>query len=70
MADNYKVLSIDEMTRVNAAKTGIEKYYHHRVQTKGGVVISVDIDEKNFTAAKAQPILEKAATEADKILAL
>lgn len=69
MAAEYKVLSIDEMVRPGEV-TGIEKYYRHRIKTKGGVVLSVDIDEKNFTPEKAAPILAKKAKEADAILAL
>lgn len=65
----YKVLRIDELTRVS--DTGaIEKYYRHQIKTKGGTVLTVDISEKDFTAEKAAPILEKKSTEADKILAL
>jgi len=63
----YKVLSIDEMTRLSD-NGGIERYYRHRIKTKGGVVLTVDVDEKNFTPEKAAPLLEKAAVNADKIL--
>jgi len=69
MVAEYKVLSIDELTRISD-EGGIERYYRHRIKTKGGVVLTVDIDEKNFTAEKAAPILLKRAQEADKILAL
>lgn len=69
MAVEYKVLRIDEMTRV-AELGGIERYYRHRIRTKGGVILTVDIDEKIWTAEKAAPILLKRAQEADKILAL
>jgi hypothetical protein len=65
----FKVLKIDEMTRLSDTG-GVEKYYRHQIKTKGGVVLSVDIGEKDFTAEKAAPILEKRAIEADKILAL
>jgi len=65
----YKVLRIDELTRLTDIG-GVERYYRHQIKTKGGVVLTVDIDEKDFTAAKAAPILEKRAVEADKILAL
>ncbi|GAI75331.1 unnamed protein product, partial [marine sediment metagenome] len=47
-----------------------ERFYRHQIKTKGGVVLTVDIDEKDFTAEKAAPILLKKATEADKIKAL
>ncbi len=69
MANEYKVLSIDELTRVSDTG-GIEHYYRHRIKTRGGVVLTVDISEKEFTAEKAAPILAKKATEADKILTL
>lgn len=69
MATEYKVLKIDEMVRPGEV-TGIEKYYRHTIKTKGGVVVTVDIDEKNFTPEKTAPILLKKAQEVDKILAL
>lgn len=69
MAAEYKVLKIDELTRVGEAG-GIEHYYRHQIKTKGGVVLTVDIDERDFTPEKAAPILLKKAVEADKILAL
>jgi len=69
MAAEYKVLKIDEMTRPDDVR-GIKHVYRHTIKTKGGVVISVDIDEKDFTEEKAAPILLKKAKEADKILAL
>jgi len=69
MAANYKVLSIDEMVKPGEV-TGIERFYRHRIKTKGGVILTVDISEKDFTAEKAAPILEARAVEADKILKL
>lgn len=68
-AREYKVLSIDEMTKVGEMR-GIEKYYRHTIKTRGGIILTVDIDEKDFTEEQAAPILAKRATEADKILAL
>lgn len=65
----FKVLKIDEMTRLSELG-GVEHYYRHTIKTKGDIVLTVDIDEKDFTAEKAAPILAKKATEADKILAL
>ena len=65
----YKVLRIDEMTRL-ADAGGIEHYYRHRIKTRGKVILTVDIEEADFTAEKADPILSKRAQEADKILAL
>ena len=69
MAANYKVLKIDEMTRI-AEVGGVEHYYRHSIKTKGGVILTVDITEKDFTAEKAAPILDARAVEADKILKL
>lgn len=69
MGAEYKVLSIDEMVRPGEVG-GIEKFYRHRIKTKGGVILTVDIDKENFTAEKAAPILLKKAEEADKILKL
>lgn len=65
----YKVLKIDELTRLSDTQ-GIERYYRHTIKTRGGITLSVDIDSVDFTAEKAAPILEKRAVEADKILAL
>jgi len=69
MATEYKVLSIDEMTRVSDVK-GIEHYYRHRIKTNGGVILTVNISEEDFTPEKVAPILLKHAQNADKILAL
>ena len=63
----YSVLKIDELQRVGDLH-GIEKYYRHQIKTKGGTVLSVDIDEVNFTPEKAPSILLKKAQEADAIL--
>ncbi len=68
MAAEYKVLKIDEMTRLSDTG-GIEKVYRHQIKTKGGVVLSVDISEKDFTPEKAAPVLAKKAQNADSILA-
>jgi len=67
MSNEYKVLKIDELTRVGDLH-GIEKYYRHQIKTKGGVVLSVNIDEADFTPEKAAPILLKAAQNADAVL--
>ena len=69
MGTEYKVLKIDEIVRPGEVG-GIEKFYRHQIKTKGGIVLTVDIDEKNFTAEKSAPILLRKAQEADKILAL
>jgi len=65
----YRVLKIDEMTRVGDTH-GIEKYYRHQIKTAGGTVLTVDISEEDFTMEKAAPILLAKAQEADKILKL
>ena len=69
MGTDYKVLKIDELTRVSDTR-GVEKYYRHTIKTKGGVTLTVDIDEKDFTDTKAAPILLAKAQNADKVLAL
>ena len=69
MGASYRVLKIDELTRMSETG-GVEKYYRHQIKTKGKTILSVDISEDDFTAEKAAPILEKHAVEADKILAL
>lgn len=69
MAKEYKVLKIDEMMRPGEV-SGVEKFYRHTIKTHGGSIISVDMDERDFTPEKAAPILLEAATRADKIKAL
>ena len=69
MTTEFKVSRIVEMTRLSE-EGGIERYYKHHIITKGGTRLTVDIDEKSFTAEKATPILLKKAIEADKILGL
>lgn len=69
MAVEYQVISIDEMVRPGEI-SGVEKFYRHRIKTKGKTVLTVDIDEKDFTPELAAPILLKAAQRADAIKAL
>lgn len=69
MKEEYKVLSIDEMTRMGEMG-GIERYYRHTIKTKGGVRLTVDISAEDFTPEKAAPILLKKAQEADAVLKL
>jgi hypothetical protein len=69
MAQVYEVLKIMEQGRIGEGG-GFEKFYRHTIKTKGGTQLTIDIDEKDFTAAKAGPILLARATEADKILSL
>jgi len=67
MAKEYTVLKIDELSRVSDLH-GIEKYYRHTIKTEGGVVITVDVDAKDFTLEKSAPVLVAAAVNADAIL--
>lgn len=69
MKGGYEVLKITEMSRM-AEAGGVERYYRHQIKTKGGVILTVDIDEEDWTAEKAAPILAAKAAEADKIKAL
>jgi len=69
MAAEYKVRKIDEMVKPGEVG-GIERFYRHTIKTKGGVILTIDIDEKDFTPEKAAPILLKKAQEADATLAL
>lgn len=69
MGQAYKVLKIDELSRPSETR-GIEKYYRHQIKTKGSVILTVDIDEADFTPEKADVILTKHAENADKIKAL
>jgi hypothetical protein len=68
-AKPYRVLKIDELMRP-ADTGGIERFYRHQIKTRGGTILTVDIDDRDFSADKAGPILEKRATDADKILTL
>ncbi len=69
MAKEYTVMRIDELTRLSNAGE-LERFYRHRIETTGGVVLSVDIDQENFTPEKTEPILKAAAKNADTILKL
>ena len=69
MAAEYKILSVDQLTRV-AELGGIERYNRVRYKTKGGLIRTIDIDEKDFTEEKVAAILTKEAQRVDKILAL
>ena len=66
MSKEYKVLKIDELSRVSDTR-GIERYYRHQIKTAGGTVLTVDIDEADFTPEKTDPILAAAAKNADAI---
>ncbi len=58
MGKEYTVLSIDELVKPGEAG-GIERFYRHRIKTKGGVILTVEVSEANFVAEKAGPILLK-----------
>lgn len=65
----YKVLRIDQLSRMSETR-GIEQYYRVQIKTRGGVILDVDLDSKDFTEDKAKAILTKQAQNADKILGL
>ncbi len=67
MAKAYEVISIDQLSRVSDTR-GIEPFYRHRIRTKERTVLSVDIDQEDFTPGKTDKILTEAATNADTIL--
>ncbi|NVM22279.1 MAG: hypothetical protein HWN68_10930 [Desulfobacterales bacterium] len=69
MANEYKVLRITELSRVRD-EGGIEHYYRHTLKTKGGTILTVDIDLEDFTPEKSAPLLQAAAKNADAILKL
>lgn len=69
MANEFKVLKVDQLTRVSDTK-GLEPYFRVQLKTKGGIVLTVDIDEDDYTEAKAAPILLEKAKNADAILKL
>jgi hypothetical protein len=69
MAEMFKVLGITERTRIGPGGN-IERYYRHTIETRGGVTMTVDVDEKDFNAKAAKPILEKAALNAEGVLNL
>ena len=69
MAKWGEVTRISEMSRLTA-EGEVVKFYRHSVRTAKGASITVDIDEENFTAEKAEPILKAKAEAADKILSL
>ena len=69
MEKAYKVLKIDELTRIREAG-GVEKYYRHQIKTKGGTILTVDIDESDMTEEKVASILTAKATLFDKIKSL
>jgi hypothetical protein len=69
MASEYKVIDSVEMTGIDRLK-GVFKYRRYTLRTKSGSIITVDLDEKDWTPEKASAIFLKYATEEDKIRAL
>jgi hypothetical protein len=69
MGQGFDVLKVVELIRPSALG-GVEKFYRHTIRTRGGTVLTVDVDERDFTVEKVAPILAKRATDADKILSL
>ena len=69
MAAEYKILWIDQMTRV-AELGGVEHYSRVRFRTKKGIIWTIDIDEPDLTPEKAAPIVEKKAKELDAVMNL
>jgi hypothetical protein len=65
----YEIIDIQELNRV-ADTGGLERYYRHKIKTRGGVKLTVDIDEKDFTPDKVNELLLARADNADKILKL
>lgn len=69
MAKEYEVIKIDQLLRASNAG-GTEPFFRHTFRTRGGTILTVDIDEANFTPEKAAPILAARATNADNIKTL
>ena len=69
MAKEYEVIHIDQLTRMSETQ-GLEPYYRIRFKTKGGVVLTTDVDEKDYIEEKVAVILIAEAQKTDKILAL
>lgn len=69
MPKEYQVLKVDEMVRPGEI-SGVERYYRATIKTQGGTVLTVDLQEADFSAEKAAPVLAKAAQAADQVLRL
>jgi hypothetical protein len=69
MSKEYEVIKMDQLTRVSDTR-GLENYYRVQIRTRGGVVLSVDIDEADWTPEKTGPILQAKAKNADEIMKL
>lgn len=66
MEKAYTVLNIWERMRTREGR-GLYKVYQHQIETKGGIVLTVDIGEEDFTPERAEPILTAKAKNADAI---
>ncbi len=66
MSKEYEVLHTDQLTRVSDTR-GLENYYRVQIRTRGGTVLSVNIDEDDYSTAKAGPILQAKARNADEV---
>lgn len=69
MAKNFVVLKIDQLQRVGD-NGRIEPYYRYRIKTAGGVVLSVDVSQADYTPERATPILAAAAANSEAMLRL
>jgi len=69
MAKEYEVLKLTEMARTDDFGR-VVPYYRVRIKTKGGSVLTVNLEIEDYTEEKAAPILLAAARNSDKILAL
>ena len=69
MGQDYQVLKIDQLTRVNDRNI-LENYYRIQIKTRGGTVLSINVDESQFNKDKAAAILKDRANQADSILSL
>lgn len=69
MDKEYKVLKIDEMTRLDEMGRPTQ-VYRYTARSKGGTVFTVEIDDPDPTSEKVAPILAKKAAELDAILKL
>lgn len=69
MPNKYKVLKIDQLSRVSDTR-GIEQYYRIQFKTQGGTVLSIDINAEDYTEEKSARLILAAAENSDKILKL
>jgi len=67
MEKAYTIMWIDQLTRVGEMGA-IEHYNRVRFKTKGGLIRTMDIEEKDLTEEKVKAVLTKEAEKLDKIL--